>query len=85
MLYQEFYGVEKVIVYASRGLRPSERNYPAHKVELLAQKWAVTDTFHEYLYGNSFEVVIDNNPLTYVLGKAQLDATSNRWVASLYP
>ena len=33
--------------------------------------------------GSRFEVRTDNNPLTYVLGKAKLDATSQRWVASL--
>jgi hypothetical protein len=36
-----------------------------------------------YLYGNKFEVCTDNNPLTYVLGKAKLDATSQRWIAAL--
>ena len=30
-----------------------------------------------------FEVRTDNNPLTYVLGKAKLDATSQRWIAAL--
>lgn len=46
-------------------------------------KWAVTEKFHDYLYGASFEVITDNNPLTYVLSKAKLDATSHRWVAAL--
>ena len=27
------------------------RNYPAYKVEFLTLKLAVTDQFHEYLYG----------------------------------
>nr|XP_022331797.1 uncharacterized protein LOC111129631 [Crassostrea virginica] len=38
VLYQKQGGVEKVIAYASRGLRPAERNYPAHKLEFLALK-----------------------------------------------
>jgi hypothetical protein len=58
-------------------------NYPAHKLEFLALKWAVTDKFHEYLYGNQFEVKTDNNPLTYVLTSAKLDATGHRWLAAL--
>ena len=33
VLYQEQDGVERVISYASRGLRASEKNYPAHKLE----------------------------------------------------
>ena len=56
LLYQEQDGVERVIAYASRGLRNSERNYPAHKLEFLCLKWAVTDKFHDYLYGNNFTV-----------------------------
>ena len=46
-------------------------------------KWAITDQFHEYLYGGTFEVHSNNNPLTYVLTTAKLDATGQRWVASL--
>ena len=41
------------------------------------------DRFHEYLYGGRFEVFTDNNPLTYVLTTAKLDATGQRWVANL--
>ena len=83
VLYQEQEGHERVIAYASRGLRPSERNYPAHKLEFLCLKWALSDKFHDYLYGNDFVVRTDNNPLTYVNKKAKLDATSHRWLASL--
>ena len=61
----------------------SEKNYNAHKLELLALKWAITDRFHEYLYGVNFEVFTDNNPLTYLLTTAKLDAIGQRWVASL--
>ena len=46
-------------------------------------KWAVTNRFHEYLYGGEFEVYTDNNPLTYVLTTAKLDAPGQRWIASL--
>jgi hypothetical protein len=34
----------------------NEKLYPAHKREFLGLKWAVTDKFHDYLYGNKFEV-----------------------------
>ena len=83
VLYQKQDGVDKVIAYASRGLRPTEKNYPAHKLEFLALKWAITDKYHDYLYGNTFDVYTDNNPLTYVLSKAKLDATGHRWLAAL--
>ena len=83
VLYQLQEGHERVIAYASRGLRASERNYPAHKLEFLCLKWSVCDKFHDYLYGNEFQVRTDNNPLTYVLSTAKLDATGHRWVAAL--
>ena len=72
-----------MIAYASRGLRNGEKNNPAHKLEFLCLKWAVTEKFHDYLYGNQFSVYTDSNPLTYVLSSAKLDATGHRWVASL--
>ena len=74
---------QRVIAYASCSLSNIKRNYPAHRLEFLALKWAVTDRFHEYLYGGQFDVYTDNNPLTYILTSARLDATGQRWVASL--
>ena len=64
-------------------LSKSEKNYDAHKLEFLALKWSVTKRFHEYLCGGEFEVYMDNNPLTDVLTTAKLDATGQRWIASL--
>ena len=83
VLYQEQDGHKRVIAYASRGLSKSEANYPAHKLEFLALKWSVTEKFHDYLYGHKFTVYTDNNPLTYVLTSARLDATGHRWLAAL--
>lgn len=83
VLYQKQDGKDRVIAYASRGLNRSEINYPAHKLEFLSLKWAVTEKFQDYLYGKKFTVVTDNNPLTYVLTSAKLDATGHRWVAAL--
>ena len=82
-LYQESDGQKRVIAYASRGLSKSEVNYPAHKLEFLALKWAVTEKFSDYLYGQRFVVYTDNNPLTYVLSTAKVDATGQRWLAAL--
>ena len=62
-----------------------EARYPAHKLEFLALKWALTDQFYEYLYGNSFAVYTDNNPLTYILTTAKLDACGQRWVSAIAP
>ena len=76
-------GTKSVIAYVSRTLSRSERNYDAHKLEFLALKWSVTERFHGYLYCRHFEMYTDNNPLTYVLTTAKLDATGQRWIASL--
>ena len=76
-------GKEKPISFASRSLNKAESKYPTHKLEFLALKWALTKRFHEYLYGNDCMVYSNNNPLTYILTTAKLDATSHRWVAAL--
>ena len=83
VLYQKQETGPKVIAYASRGLNKSESNYPAHKREFLALKWAMSEKFHDYLLGSKVTVYTDNNPLCYVLKSAKLDATSHRWLASL--
>ena len=53
VLYQQQNGSERLVAYASRGLKPSEKNYPAHKLEFLALKWTVTEKLHDYLYGTN--------------------------------
>ena len=84
VLYQKQEGKLRVIAYASRSVTKTESNYPIHKLEFLALKWAICEKFHEYLYGSTpFEVYTDNNPLTYVLTTAKLDACGQRWVAKL--
>ena len=64
VLYQKKEGKLRIISYAS-------------KLEFLALKWAITEKLHDYLYGAKFTVVTDNNPLTYALSKAKLDATGH--------
>ena len=73
------------VAYASRGLRPTERNmsnYSSMKLEFLALKWAVTEKFREYLLGHQFIVYTDNNPLSH-LQSAKLGAAEHRWAAAL--
>ncbi len=80
-LYQKQDNEMRVIAYASRGLSNCERRYPTHKLEFLALKWAVTDNFFDY--GAKFTFMTDNNPLTYVLTSAKLDAAGHRWLTVL--
>lgn len=75
-----------VVAYASRSLKPNERNmlnYSSMKLELLALKWAITQKFRDLLIGAEFEVYTDNNPLSYLLTSAKLGATETRWAAEL--
>ena len=76
-------GTTRVITYASRNLSKSEKRYHSSKLEFLALKWSVCERFHKYLYGGKFQVYTDNIPLMYILTTAKLDATGQRWVASL--
>ena len=72
--------------YGSCALTAAERNYHLHssKLEFLALKWAITEQFRDYLYyAPHFTLFTDNNPLTYVLTTAKLNATGHRWVAEL--
>lgn len=85
VLAQEQNGTERVIAFASRSLRPTERNpanYSSFKLELLAVVWAVTEKFAEYLVGGQVDIYTDNNPLAY-LETAKLGALEQRWVARL--
>lgn len=55
VLAQRQDGVERVIAYASRSLHPAERNdanYSSFKLELLALKWALSEKFKDYLWGD---------------------------------
>lgn len=86
VLYQRQNNKLRVIGYGSRTLTPAERNYHLHsvKLEFLALKWAICDKFRDYLYyAPTFTVYTDNNPLTYILSTARLNAVGHRWVGEL--
>ncbi len=86
VLYQWQNGKLKVIAYGSRTLTPAEKNYNLHsgKLEFLALKWAICEKFRDYLfYAPHFTVYTDNNPLTYVMSTAKLNAVGHRWVGEL--
>ena len=86
VLYQEQDRLLRVIAYGSRTLTPVERNYHLHsgKLEFLALKWAICDYFRYYLYyAPTFTVFTNNNPFTYVLSSAKLNATGLQWVGEL--
>ncbi|KAL2085708.1 hypothetical protein ACEWY4_019028 [Coilia grayii] len=85
VLSQEVNGEKRPIAFASRTLRPSEKNmsnYSSMKLEFVALKWAVTERFREYLLGAQFVVYTDNNPLSH-LQTAKLAAVEQRWASQL--
>ena len=85
VLSQEQENGRRVISYASRGLRASERNmdnYSAMKLEMLGLKWAITEKFREYLIGSKIHVFADNNPLRYI-DSCKLGAIELRWMGQL--
>lgn len=85
VLSQETDSGVRPVAYASRGLRPTERNmatYSSMKLEFLALKWAMAEKFREYLLGHKCMVYTDNNPLSH-LQTAKLGATEHRWAAQL--
>uniref|UniRef100_A0A669CFT2 ribonuclease H n=1 Tax=Oreochromis niloticus TaxID=8128 RepID=A0A669CFT2_ORENI len=75
--------VARPVAFASKTLSRSQMNYPAHRLEFLALKWAVCDKFSHWLKGRHFTAWTDNNPLSYILTKPRLDACEQRWVAKL--
>lgn len=90
VLYQQQQGKMRVIAYGSRTLSPAEKKYHLHsgKLEFLAMKWAICECFWNYLYhAPLFVVYTDNNPLTYVLTIAKLNAThgSRGWPTTTSP
>ena len=83
-LSQDQEGKRVVIAFASRRLRRPEKMYSSMKLEMLALKWAVTTKSRSYLYGGSFVIYTDNNPLKY-MKTAKLGAVEQRWAAELAP
>ena len=84
ILYQQQDNDYRVIAYASRSLKPSEKNYHSTKLEFMALKWSVCEHFRDYLaYADAFKVYTDNNPLVYVMDLKKPNATTQRWISEL--
>lgn len=56
---------ERVVAYASRQLKPYEKNYPMHDLELTGVVFALKLWWH-YLYGKTFEIFTDHKSLKYL-------------------
>ncbi|CAH8492821.1 unnamed protein product [Dicrocoelium dendriticum] len=61
-------GAVRPIAFASRTLQSAEKNYAQLDKEALAVVFGVK-RFHQYLWGNQFEIQTDHKPLLSLLGK----------------
>ena len=71
-------GVEHPICYASRSCNAAEQNYSSFDGECLAVVWA-TSHFRSYLFGNSFNLVTDHEPLKWLMTTQKLTGKLARW------
>lgn len=68
----------KVVAYASRQLKPHEKNYPTHDLELAAVVF-VLKLWRHYLYGENFAVYSDHKSLKYIFTQKDLNMRQRRW------
>ena len=70
------------VQYASRRLRPAERNYSTVEKEALAAYWAIKK-FEVFLYGRHFTLRTDHRPLLYLQSADKLNPRLKRWALYL--
>ena len=68
--------------YASKKLTGAERNYSTIEKECLAIVWSIK-RFHPYLYGVSFDLETDHEPLKYMNSAKFANGRLMRWVMFL--
>ena len=69
----------KVVAYASRQLKPHEKNYPMHDLELAAIVFALKIWRH-YLYGEKCLIYTDHKSLKYFPSQRELNLRQRRWM-----
>ena len=69
----------KVVAYGSRQLKPHEKNYPAHDLELAAIVFALKIWRH-YLYGEKYFIYTDHKSLKYLPSQRELNLRQRRWM-----
>ena len=69
----------KVIAYASRQLKPYEKNYPTHDLELAAVVLALK-LWRHYLYGERCKIYTDHKSLKYIFTQKELNMRQRRWL-----
>ncbi|XP_073017937.1 uncharacterized protein [Primulina eburnea] len=72
----------RVIAYASRQLKPYEKNHPTHDLELAAVVFALKIWRH-YLYGAKCEIFTDHQSLKYLFTHKELNMRQRKWIELL--
>ena len=67
----------QVISYLSRQLKPHEKNYPTHDLELAAVVFALKAWRH-YLYGQRCQIYSDHRSLKYITTQKELNLRQRR-------
>ena len=70
---------KKVVAYTSRQLKPNEKNYPTHDLELAAVVHALL-TWRHLLLGRKVDIFIDHKNLKYIFTQPNLNLRQTRWV-----
>ncbi|KAJ3673166.1 hypothetical protein LUZ60_006540 [Juncus effusus] len=70
---------KNVIAYASRQLKPYEKNYPTHDLELAAIVFALKIWRH-YLYRERCNMYTDHKSLKYIFSQKELNLRQRRWL-----
>ena len=71
-----------MIAYASWKLKPYEKNYPTHDLELAAVVFAL-NIWRHYLYGIHCVVFTDHQSLKYLFSQKDLNIRQTRWLKFL--
>ena len=69
----------KVVAYASRQLKPHEKNYLTHDLELAVIVFALKIWRH-YLYGENCFIYTDHKSLKYLPSQRELNLRQRRWM-----
>ena len=70
---------ERVVAYISRQLKPHERNYPTHDLELAAVVFALK-VWRHYLYGRKCQIFSDHRSLKYITTQKELNLRQRKWM-----
>ena len=73
---------KNIVAYTSRQLKPSEKNYPTHDLELAAVMHAMV-TWQYLLLGRKVDVYTNHKSLKYLFTQPSLNARQRRWLETI--